>query len=288
MPSWRDCASTVPSLAQITPSSSKKALLDQPRAKAREAQLVRVGVGHARHRRAEVNRQVDRRCGRRLGQAHERRREHSVGEERQRQCVDRARLRQAEPAADLHGSVRAGEWPRTDARLQHDLASERRRPLERRQRLALGVGRRDLGHRQFRDLRRGPGDREGGQRQRHQRSVLLHARRQSAQRAPRALDCDGDRNRARQRRPRVVDRQRSRRPRRVVDRLDQCTQQHRREIAAMRAASGAPVRRHRRRQLGPRARAVLRSRQQSHCRVAVERRERGVHPRISHGPAACR
>ena len=75
----------------------------------------------------------------------------------------------------------------------------------------------------------------------------------------------------------VVDRQRARRARGVGDCLDQRAQQDRREVAAVRAAPGAPVGRHLRAEQrlpsGPLVFAPYR-------RVAVELR-------VSHGRAAC-
>ena len=105
-------------------SSSKKPSWIRPRADARRHSSCG-SARRARQRGAEVD--VRSIVGRRVrrGDAHERRRDQRVAEEGQRERVDRARLAEAEPAADLHRLLLAAETARPPKRALQDRVARR-------------------------------------------------------------------------------------------------------------------------------------------------------------------
>ncbi len=120
-PSWRDWATRVPSGSHSSPSSSKNPSRIRLTAKAPEQQ--RVGL---RQRGAEMDRQVDRRRRRELGEPRPGRRKPGVGEHGDRERVERTALEQAEPATGL-GVVGAGPRRVAEAMLHRQPLGERRR-----------------------------------------------------------------------------------------------------------------------------------------------------------------
>ena len=103
----------------------EEAFADQPAANPGQAEFLGVPLGQRRQAAAEVDGQVDRR--RRVGrrQPEERDRDEGVGEEGQRERVDRARFSQAEPAASFQRLIGALEGDAAEAALEGDQASER-------------------------------------------------------------------------------------------------------------------------------------------------------------------
>ena len=118
----------------------------------------------------------------------------------------------------------------------------RRAELARGARPAFDVRPLDVGHRQVVDLRR----RSRAPRRPPSTSAIsrpscsIRAESVLSERPARSIT-RADHDRARLGRAGVVDRQRARRALRVVDGLDQRAQQHRRQVAAVRAAPGAPA-----------------------------------------------
>ena len=105
-PSWRDWATSVPSRVHSSPSSSKNPSLTSVVRKAREQ---RRGL---RERRAEVDREVDRRRGAQgIGQTGPDRGVPRVRQQADGGPVDRTASRSVEPAADLRSSERVNGAP---------------------------------------------------------------------------------------------------------------------------------------------------------------------------------
>ena len=195
---------------------------------------------------AEVDRQVDRRRRRGLGQAHERRREQRVAEEGERRARRSVAARPARARRRFPSARRSRRTAAAPMRgCMHEVTREGRRAAldQRCPARASGSGGGDVA---ASAARRSPAPLHGTEKAASasaiRRAVLLHARRQRAQRAAlRARSSSSICTGPGLGRARVVDRQRARRARRVGDGLGQRAQEHRGEVAAVRPAPGAPA-----------------------------------------------